>query len=186
MTRLFRQLATLALCAASAVVQATTLERLTVEQMIEKSSAIVRGRVTGHAGELRNGVIYTRYSVQVEESWKGSASGMVEVFVPGGVANGLRQTIPGAPALETGDECVVFLWAGASGRNQIIGLSQGLFNVVRDADGSVQLERPGAKEMMLDPQTGRPVKDATIRMPVGELKTRVVTKVSSDSAEQGK
>lgn len=185
MTRLFRQLATLALCAASAVLQATTLERLSVEQMIEKSSAIVRARVIGHEGELRNGLISTRYVVEVQESWKGSASGVIEVFVPGGVANGLRQTIPGAPVLETGDECVVFLWAGGSGRKQIIGLSQGLFNVVRDADGQIQLERPGAKEMMLDPATGRPVQDATVRMPLGELKTRVVTKVS-ESPEQGK
>src|SRR5436190_2080149 len=106
-----------------ATVSATTLERLTVDAMVEKSNSIVRGKVVSSQGEVRNGMIFTKYLVQVDESWKGNPGRIVEVFVPGGVANGLRQTIPGAPALEQGDEFVLFLWAGASGRQQIIGLS---------------------------------------------------------------
>jgi hypothetical protein len=167
-----------------ATVSATTLERLSVDSMVEKSHSIVRGKVISSEGEFRNGLIFTKYLVQVDESWKGNPGRIVEVFVPGGVANGLRQTIPGAPALERGDEFVLFLWAGASGRQQIIGLSQGMFNVVKDEDGAVLLERPGAKEVMMDPQTRRPVRDTTIRMPLGEMKTRVVTKVA-EMQEQG-
>jgi len=162
----------------SMTVSATTLERLTVDVMVEKSTSIVRGKVISSQGENRNGLIFTKYFVEIDESWKGNPGQVIEVFVPGGVANGLRQTIPGAPALEQGEECVLFLWAGASGRSQIIGLSQGLFNVNRDAEGQVFLERPGAREVMLDPITKRPVHDSTIRMPLGELKTRVVTKVA--------
>lgn len=168
----------IAAVAAAASLSATTLERLSVDTMVEKSKAIVRGKVVSQQGETRNGLIYTKYVVEVTESWKGDANRLVEVFVPGGVANGMRQTIPGAPSIQEGDECVLFLWAGASGRHQIVGLSQGLFNVVTDEDGSLQLERPGAKEMMIDMVTRRPVHDATIRMPFGELKTRVVTKVA--------
>ena len=157
---------------------ATTLEKLSVDVMVEKSTAIVRGKVLSGDGELRNGSIYTRYQVLVHESWKGTISAaQLELFVPGGSANGLRQSVPGAPILEPGEEYLFFLWAGASGRYQIIGLSQGLFSVVREGDGGVQLERPGAKEMILDAKTGRPMLDAGIRMPLGEMKTRVVTKL---------
>lgn len=172
------------LLAAATTVSATTLERLSVDTMVDKSTSIVRAKVVSSQGEYRNGLIFTKYVLQVDETWKGNPARVVEVFVPGGVANGLRQTIPGAPALEQGDELVLFLWAGASGRSQIIGLSQGLFNVVKDEAGAIYLERPGAKEMMLDAITKRAVHDATIRMPLGEMKTRVITKVA-EAAEQG-
>jgi hypothetical protein len=162
-----------------AAAQATTLERLSVDDMVAKSTGIVRCQVLGHEGEMRNGSIYTRYRVTVQESWKGSftAGKQIDVYVPGGLANGLRQSVPGSPILEQGEEYLVFLWAGASGRNQIIGLSQGIFSLVREESGAMQLERPGAREMMVDPATGRAVLDSTIRMPFGEMKTRVVTKL---------
>lgn len=165
--------------------QATTLEKLSVDAMVEKSTAIIRAKILSSDGELRNGSINTRYQVLVQEVWKGSTSlRQLELFVPGGLANGMRQSVPGAPVLESGEEYLLFLWAGASGRQQIIGLSQGLFNVVREEDGGLQLERPGAKEMMLDPKTGRPILDASIRMPFGEMKTRVVTKLLEMQATQ--
>jgi hypothetical protein len=160
-----------------ASLEATTLERLSVDDMVEKSTSIIRAKVLSNAGELRNGSIFTHYRVQVQETWKGNLSREADLYVPGGSANGLRQAIPGAPVLNNGEEYVLFVWAGPSGRNQIIGLSQGLFSLVRQEDGSIQVERPGAKEMMLDSKSGRPMLDSTIRMPFGELKTRVVTKL---------
>lgn len=156
---------------------ATTLERLSVDDMVEKSTSIVRVKILSAAGEIRNGSIFTHYRVEVQETWKGNLSRETDLYVPGGSANGMRQAIPGAPVLHSGEEYVLFVWAGASGRNQIIGLSQGLFSLVRQEDGSIQVERPGAKEMMLDSKTGRPLLDSTVRMPFGELKTRVVTKL---------
>ncbi len=173
---------------AIASLEATTLERLSVDDMVEKSTSIVRARVLSSEGELRNGSIFTHYRVLIQENWKGhfAANKQTDLYVPGGLANGMRQSIPGAPVLENGDEYVLFVWAGASGRNQIIGLSQGLFSLVPQEDGSIQLERPGAKEMILDAKTGRPVLDSTIRMPFGELKTRVVTKLMEMQAQANK
>jgi hypothetical protein len=181
---MFRRFAIPALFALASL-EATTLERLSIDGMVEKSTAIVRARVLSNYGEFRNGSIFTHYRVLIQESWKGNVgvSKQTDLYVPGGSANGMRQSIPGAPILENGEEYVLFLWAGTSGRNQIIGLSQGLFSLVREEDGSLQLERPGAKEMMLDAKTGRPVLDTTVRMPFGELKTRVVTKLMELQAQ---
>lgn len=160
-------------------VHATTLERLTVNDMTDKSTAIVRATASLVGGELQSGVIYTHYQLTVTEVWKGSASRTVDVWVPGGVANGIRQLVPGAPSFDAGTDYVVFLWTGKSGRTQVIGLSQGLFRVATDTSGNRMAERPGVSEMMIDPRTGRPVTDETVRIRVSDLKAQVLGRLSA-------
>ena len=80
-------LITLSLASVLAPVRGTTLERLPLDVMAEKSTAIVRARVVGSSGVLRGADVYTVYQIQVVEHWKGSGS-PVQVAVPGGVAGG--------------------------------------------------------------------------------------------------
>ncbi len=87
MTRLVRIAAAFSML--TVCMSAATLERLGMDEMIEKSTAIVRGRVTGQRAAFRGPVIYTHFSVQVLERWKGVESAQVEVAVPGGAARGL-------------------------------------------------------------------------------------------------
>ena len=63
---------------------AATLEKLTVEQMAQQSTMIVRGQVTGCSGETRGAMIYTRCGVAVSETWKGTPRPSVDFLVPGG------------------------------------------------------------------------------------------------------
>ncbi len=148
---------------------ATTLERLSMPDMTDQSTLVVRATVVSGAGELNNGAIATHYQLNVKEIWKGTAPAQLDVYVPGGTASGFRQLVPGAPVLTVGSEYVIFLWIGRSGRPQIMGLSQGLFTVSKDAAGTVMLERPGVKEMIIDPKTNRPVSDETVRMKAADL-----------------
>lgn len=157
----------------TASVSATTLERLSMGDMTDQSTMIVRGKVTGGAGELRNGVIFTHYQFAVSETWKGSAGTKVDIYVPGGTAQGFLQSVPGAPVMTPGIEYVVFLWVGPSGRPQIIGLSQGLFSVVSDKSGLIYLNRGSVAEMMLDAKTGRPVTDESVHVQASTLKAFV-------------
>ncbi len=154
----------------AALSNATTLEKLSMNDMTDKSHFVVRATVLSGGAEYINGTVATHYHLAVSETWKGSPSTQLDLFVPGGRAGGIRELVPGAPLLSTGAEYVVFLWIGSSGRAQIIGLSQGLFNVTKDATGAVILERPGAREMMIDPVTGRPVTDETVRMKAADVK----------------
>ncbi|HEY3738665.1 MAG TPA: hypothetical protein VGL53_02415 [Bryobacteraceae bacterium] len=156
-----------------ASVSATTLERLSMGDMTDQSTMIVRGTVTSSAGELRNGVISTHYQFAVSETWKGSSGTKVDIYVPGGTAQGFLQSVPGAPVLSPGVEYVIFLWTGPSGRPQIIGLSQGLFSVVSDKSGLVYLNRGSVAEMMIDAKTGRPVTDENVHVPASTLKSFV-------------
>ena len=180
MQNVIRQLS-LALCLGlcwTSALPAATLEKLSVEQMAEKATLIVRGRITGCTGETRGAVIYTRCQMNVSERWKGVAGSHVTFLVPGGRAHGLVQTFTGTPSFAGGGEYVVFLWAGRSGVNQIIGLSQGVFDLKLEGGQSVA-KRPAAAAVMLD-ESGSQVEDAAVEMRVSELRQRVQQALASE------
>src|SRR5215831_3312983 len=91
---------------------ATTLEKLNLEDLIVRSTTIVHAKVTGASGVFRGVEVYTMYQLQVLETLKPTGTGLarIEVAVPGGAAKGVRQTVPGAPALTIGNDYVFFLW----------------------------------------------------------------------------
>ncbi len=151
---------------------ATTLEQLSVSDMIQKSTAIVRAKVTGSYAANRNGTIYTFYHLQVLENLKASTSSSVDVAVPGGALGNVSQSAAGAPVLRPGTEYVLFLWTSKSGLTQIIGLSQGAFDSQTTADGKTLLTRPGISERMLDTQ-GRAVIDKGMSLDLNDLRGRI-------------
>lgn len=153
---------------------AATLLRLSMYEMVQKSTSVVRGRVLAASASVRGtpgrGTIYTHYTVQVLERWKGPAVSKIDVAVPGGVVQNRRQSYPGAPALEINTDYILFLWTGPSGLSQIIGLSQGLINVKADASGNPVLSRCASHEQMLD-TSGATVTDTAFSMTLAEFRT---------------
>ena len=155
--------------------QSATLERLSLDEMISKSTAIVRGRVTGSSSTMSGTIIYTSYTIQVTEHFKGSAQSLVRIAVPGGVANNRRQTFPGAPEFKAGDDFVFFLWTGKSGITQVIGLTQGLFRLSASSTGDAVATRPASAELMLDRATGEPVRDQAVVMNLSDLRAHIAS-----------
>jgi hypothetical protein len=155
-----------ACCTASAA----TLQQLSLDRITQSATAIVRARVTGSSASFTGSTIYTHYKLQTSETWKGFAA--PEVMLPGGIAGGYRQSFPGVPVLQTGSEYVLFLWTSSTGITHLVGLSQGIFNVDRRADGSIQVGRPEIGETMLD-ASGRKVKDQAVQMQLADMKTQV-------------
>jgi len=150
---------------------ATTLQQLTLQEMAEKSTAIVRARVTGSSAVVRGADVYTVYRFETLETVKpGKAPS--EVAVPGGVASGIRQVAAGAPSVRPGCEYVLFLWTSRSGLTQLMGMSQGLFTVERTTTGDVLTTQALASERMLD-GAGHAVVDPVLSMPWSELKAKV-------------
>jgi hypothetical protein len=150
-----------------------TLEQLSLDDMIQKSTAIVRGSVALSRTEASGPVIYTHYIVRVTENFKGNSQGAVDVAVPGGTANNMRQTFPGSPQFKIGDDYVFFLWTGRSGLTQIIGLTQGLFALSPGSGDTPTVTRAASQEVMLEKGTGRQVKDQTIVMTLADLRARI-------------
>jgi len=152
-------------------VPAATLQQLSVDQMTSAATAIVRARVTSSSASFTGSTIDTHYKLQVTESWKGFTP--VEVMVPGGVASGYRQSFPGVPQLTVGTEYLMFLWTSSStGITHLVGLSQGLFNLSAQSDGSTLATRPLIGETILD-DLGRNVTDHAVTMPLTQMKTQV-------------
>jgi hypothetical protein len=152
--------------------QAVTLQQLSLDEMAQHSTAIVYGKVLDSYAAPLGSMIYTHYRVQVLDRWKGTSPAIVEVMVPGGAANGLRQTFAGVPRLVHGKSYVMFLWSGKTGAPQLIGLNQGLLDVAPDASGTLFASRPVSTEQMLD-STGRAVQDQPLRLNFQQLNTRV-------------
>jgi hypothetical protein len=157
---------------------ATTLENLSLSDLVDQSTMVVRGKVSIGVGEVHDGVILTHYQLSTADVWKGKKSSQVDIYVPGGATGGIRQSVPGAPELVPGVEYVVFLWVGNSGRPQIMGLSQGLFTVSKDVTtGVVYVDRGRVSEMMIDPKTGHPMTDQAVHLKAADLQAFVQKRV---------
>lgn len=160
---------------------AATLEQLSFDEMVEKSSSIVRGRVIGTYTTSKGSLIYTHYRVLISERWKGTGASEADFVVPGGTVGGMRQTFTGAPKLTSGADYVLFLWTSKSGVTHIIGLTQGLFDVKTDAKGNTLAVRGASGETMLDRATGKPVAGETLSLSMAELKSKVSQVMSGAS-----
>lgn len=175
--RHFISLALVFLALTAPPLRCATLERLTLDDMISKSSAIVRGKVADSWTALTGSVIYTHYKIQASETYKGNARNLLEIVVTGGTVNGIHQNFSGSPTLNKGSEFVFFLWTSKAGLTQIIGLTQGLFALpaagVSDPASDPMATRAPTRELMLDPATARPVKDAALSMRLSELRSAI-------------
>src|SRR5258706_6127288 len=107
--------------------QAATLERMSLDEVIDKSAAILRGRVVGTHVAQHGQVIYTHYTIAVTDRMKGALNSQADVVVAGGTLGRTTQTFPGSPTLDIGQEYVFCLWKSKSGLTHVMGLSQGLF-----------------------------------------------------------
>jgi hypothetical protein len=162
-----------AVCGAS--LMGSTLLRLSLDDMIQKSTMIVHGTIQpGTSAAFRGSLIYTHYQLSVTTAYKGTPGQTIDVAVPGGILNGVQQPVAGAPTLTPGQDYVLFLWTSKSGLTLVIGLSQGLFNVTTSAQGQVMVSRGAASAPMLD-SSGNAVTDSSLQMPLAQLVSTIQT-----------
>lgn len=164
--------AAILLAAAVLAAGATTLEKLSVEEMVQKSTAVVRARAAVASSVQRGPMIYTVYRLQISEVLKGSVPSSPEVYVPGGTYGRYRQSIAGSPVLEPGREYVLFLWASPRGLVQVIGLSQGVFQVKTASGGEALLVRDKIEADFVD-RMGRAVEDSGVKLSLAGLRDTI-------------
>ena len=160
---------------------ATTLLQMSMNDLILQSTSIVRAKITGTRTGAVGGDIYTYYQLQVSETLKKGAIQPVEFAVPGGVYGNTRQIGIGSPVFNEGQEYVLFLWTSRSGMTQVIGLTQGMFNLSRDASGDAVLNRPAIADQMVD-KSGKAVTDAAVTMKWSELRDMIVKAMPKQAA----
>lgn len=163
---------------------ASVMREASVDEMTREADVVARGRVLSTESKVSadGGRISTVVTLEVVEPWKGTPGSTVRIVVPGGVADGIGQTVHGAPTFATGEDVVVFL------RNasrvpaktpvqvpmRVVAMAQGKLDVRRNDAGievavpdlsEVELLRPGAREPVKAPEA--------LPVPVADLKARV-------------
>ena len=173
---------TFVLAALSCPLPGTTLQQLTLDEMAQQSTRIVRGKAQISSSALRGSMIYTHYKVQVTEQWKGYPASQVDVAIPGGVVNGRRQAFAGAPVIIEGQEYIFFLWTSRTGLTQVIGLSQGKFDVQAGATGTLMVTRAPTVERLID-ANGKELADSALAMPLNDFKDKIGKILATKAAQ---
>jgi hypothetical protein len=124
-----------ALGAAANAARATTIEGMSLRELVASAPTVVRGTVTGSSSHWNadRSLIVTDVRIRVLEVLKGRPASEVVVTQPGGQVGKLRVDVDGAEAYPAGREMVLFLRATPGGMNHVIGLSRGRFDVIVDA-----------------------------------------------------
>ncbi|MBI2685496.1 MAG: hypothetical protein HYX27_04205 [Acidobacteria bacterium] len=161
------------LAALAATLTGTTLEKLTFDDMVAKSTQIVRGRISLTNVQQHGPIYYSHYKVQVSEQYKGTPAKTIDVVVPGGTIGRNQQTFSGVPSFPADTDLVLFLWTSKSGLAHVIGLSQGVFEVTKNTAGETIFSRGAIQEGLVDARTGRPANDTGMRFTAGEFAARV-------------
>lgn len=159
----------------AAPVWSTQIEYVSPRQMGEESALVVRGTVSNVRSFWNEAhtKILTETVIQVDESYKGGATGAVSVVQLGGVVDHMRVHVHGALSWRRGEEVVLFLDRVDGANYRVAGFSQGKFVVERDpATGEAFIKRPafeGAEVVGAPPGGDAVVGTGTARMPLDEF-----------------
>jgi hypothetical protein len=110
------------------------VEFMSPRQLGNQSELVFRGRVESSESYWNDAgtTICTRTRIAVDQTYKGSARAIVEIFQVGGIVDNIMVTVHGACAWRPGEEVVLFAEACDTGDYVVSGFSQGKFSVVRD------------------------------------------------------
>jgi hypothetical protein len=159
---------------------ATTVRSASLDELIQLSTSVIRGQVMASSASLKGSLIYTHYTVQVLDQWKGPAAVQVDVQIPGGAFNGTEQSIAGAPQLAIGSQYVFFLWTAPSGANLPLGLSQWVLIVTSDQAGNTTVVRPPSEALALNPADASASQDP-MQMKLTDFASRISGAVKGGS-----
>ena len=117
---------------------ATTVKRLSLEEVTAAADHIVRGKVESSRSFWQGKQIMTEVTLSVARTYKGPARSRQTILQIGGRVESpvpLEMVVPGTPLQRVGDEAFFFLEPAGPDRKIIVGLFQGHVPVRRDAAG---------------------------------------------------
>ncbi len=147
-----RILVLVAMLAAAAT--ATTLQRMSLDELAASSPAVVRARCLSNVSRWEGGHIWTFTDFEVLESLKGSLPARIQVRLIGGRVGGLHSTVDGAPRFMAGEEAYLFLARTPAGDWTVTGWALGTFRIAREKhSGRERVTQDAAGVALFDPAT---------------------------------
>ena len=119
--------------------EATVMVPLTIEDLAVRSRIVVRATVRQRQGvwDAEHKRIYTLTELAVSETIAGDAPTTIVIRTLGGQVDDIGMKVSGAPRLSETQDVVLFLRDDptAKGGYLVVGMSQGLYRIERDAKG---------------------------------------------------
>lgn len=165
---------------AAAAVHATTLRRMTLDEMTATASVVARVRCISNQVRAEQGEIWTFTSFETVETLKGAAPAQFHVRLIGGRLGSLKSTVDGVPRFRPGEELILFLEPSPAGARAndwtVVSWVQGTFRVGRDpASGRESVTQDTSGLAIFDPATRQFTPGGIRNLPLAEFKQRVTT-----------
>ena len=160
-------------------VRATTLARISLDQLAAGSDAVARVRCTGRESHWDNGSIWTVTTFDVVETLKGNLPMQIPVRLPGGRVGHLTAAVDGAPKFNPGAEAVVFLEQSSAGGFTLAGWAEGTFRISRDPrTGGETVTQDSSAFAVFDTATRAFRTEGIRRMPIEEFRARIASAIA--------
>ena len=161
-------------------IRATTLARLSLDQLAAGSDAVARVRCVSAESRWENGSIWTVTTFDVVETMKGNLPAQIEVRLPGGRVGHLTATVDGTPKFNPGDDAVVFLQRSPAGGFTVAGWVEGTFpNFARSANAAREtVTQDSSAFAVFDTATRTFRTEGIRRMPIEEFRARVAAAIA--------
>jgi hypothetical protein len=155
-------------------IRATTLARLSLDQIAAGSDAVARVRCTAAESRWENGSIWTLATVDVLESMKGNLPASITIRMPGGRVGHLTATVDATPKFAPGNEVVVFLQRSPAGDFAVAGWAEGTFRISRDPRTGAETVTQDSSAFAVFDTTSRTFRTEGIRrMPIDEFRAQM-------------
>jgi hypothetical protein len=167
------------LLSAAISIHATTLARLSLDQLAAAADAVARVRCTSIESRWENNEIWTMTSFEIVETMKGTLPIRIMVRLPGGRVGHLTASVDGTPRFIAGDEAVVFLERSRAGGFSVAAWVEGTFRISRDPRSGLEtVTQDSSTFSVFDPAT-RAFRTEGIRlMPLELFRERVAAAVT--------
>ena len=166
---------------------ATTLARLTDDELIERSSLIVIGQCTEARSAWVGRRLVTLATIAVHEVLKGEPHTQITVVIPGGIDTQrefpVAAVVAGAPQISPTEEVVLFLTRtqGEPDSYAITGLAQGKFSVVQDATGQQMVAQDRVVSPQVDALSTAPSSNPPEAVLLAQFRAKIMRRVGSSS-----
>ena len=170
----------LAVLGASARCEATTLQRMSLDQLARAADTVVRARCVGSTARWENGAIWTFSEFEVVKRFRGEAPARFQIRLPGGRIGGIATHVEDVPQFRAGDEAVLFLEPRPDGNYGVTAWVEGTFRIRKaSGDGREFVTQDSSGIAVFDPATRRFRSEGVRNLPWNEFRQRLSNALSA-------
>jgi hypothetical protein len=165
---------------------ATTLLRMSLQQMAASADLVVRGRCVNVESHWENGAIWTIAEIDVTESLKGASPLHIRVRSPGGRVGHIVSHVDSTPKIREGQDDVLFLQKNRLGDYSVTAWAEGMFHVRRAADGQETVRQASSDIAVFDPATRQFQTDGIRNLRLSDFRRQLVRALISPRQEHAR